>query len=294
MINILVCTDNNYIVPLAALLDSFRDTAKNSKITIHWFALEVSDSNVKKISKLADYLDYKIKLYKFLKSSISSKFFISGRISSAAYLRLYLADKLKDVSKVLYLDCDMILLGDIKDLWAYDVSPYVAAVVKDAADINLSHLGKLTPKAYFNSGMMLINLDQWEKNKIQDKLFKLLDQKIHFRFHDQDLLNLALNNKVSFIDSKWNLIPSRTNKYVIKYVAMIARMSLERVLKLNTIIHYAASKKPWHYLSSHPLKFLWWKHLRRTEFSNFVPEDKNLFNFFFKICPKPLRFLLSR
>ena len=294
MINILVCTDNNYIIPLAALLDSFQATAKYSKITIHWFALEVSDSNIKKISKLADYLDYKIKIYKFLKSSISSKFFISGRISSAAYLRLYLADKLKDVSKVLYLDCDMILLGDIKDLWAYDVSPYVAAVVKDAADINLSHLGKLTPKAYFNSGMMLINLDQWEKNKIQDKLFKLLDQKIHFRFHDQDLLNLALNNKVSFIDSKWNLIPSRTNKYVIKYVAIIARMSLERVLKLNTIIHYAASKKPWHYLSSHPLKFLWWKHLRRTEFSNFVPEDKNLFNFFFKICPKPLRFLLSR
>ena len=294
MINILVCTDNNYIIPLAALLDSFRETAKNSKITIHWFTLEVSDSNVKKISKLADHLNCKIKIYKFFKSSISSKFFISGRISSAAYLRLYLADKLKDVSKVLYLDCDMILLGDIKDLWAYDVSPYVAAVVKDAVGINLSHLGKLTPKAYFNSGMMLIDLDQWKKNKIQDKLFRLLDQKIHFRFHDQDLLNLALDNKVSLIDSRWNLIPSRSNKYVIKCYALIARYSLERAFKLNTIIHYASSKKPWHYLSSHPLKFLWWKHLRRTEFSNFVPEDKNLFNFFFKICPKPLRFLLSR
>jgi lipopolysaccharide biosynthesis glycosyltransferase len=202
--------------------------------------------------------------------------------------------EIKDVSKVLYLDCDMILLGDIKDLWAYDVSPYVAAVVKDAADINLSHLGKLTPKAYFNSGMMLINLEQWKKNKIQDKLFKLLDQKIHFRFHDQDLLNLALNNKVSLIDPKWNMIPSRSNKYVIKYIAIITRLRLENAFMLNAIIHFAASKKPWHYLSSHPLKFLWWKHLRRTEFSNFVPEDKNLFNFFYKICPKPLRFLLSR
>jgi lipopolysaccharide biosynthesis glycosyltransferase len=294
MINILVCTDNNYIIPLAALLDSFRETAKNSKITIHWFALEVADSNLKKISKLCNLLGYKIKIYKFCGTKISSKFYTSGRITSATYLRLYFADKLKDISKVLYLDCDMIVVGDIKDLWSYDVSHCVAAVVKDSASINLSHLGKLTPKSYFNAGMMLINLDQWKKDKIQNKLFGLLDQKIHFRFHDQDLLNLALNKKVSFIESRWNLIPSRENKNKIKAFSVLCRLGLQKAFNFNYIIHYAASKKPWHYLSSHPLKALWWKHLRRTKFANFVPEDKNLFNFFFKICPKPLRFLLSR
>ena len=160
MINILVCTDNNYIIPLAALLNSFKETAKYSEITIHWFALEVSNLNIKKISKLSNHLGYKIKVYAFIKSKISSKFFTSGRITSAAYLRLYLADRLKDVNKVLYLDCDMIALGDIKDLWSQDVSAYIAALVKDAEGTNLNHLGKLRPKTYFNSGMMLINLDQ--------------------------------------------------------------------------------------------------------------------------------------
>ena len=294
MINILVCTDNNYIIPLAALLNSLKESARSNKIIIHWFALEISNSNIKKIKKLSNSLCYKIKVYAFFGSKISSKFFTSGRITSAAYLRLYLADRLKDVSKVLYLDCDMIVLGDIKDLWSYDISRYIAAVVKDAEGTNLNHLGKLRPKTYFNSGMMLINIDQWKKERIQDKLFNLLGQNIHFRFHDQDLLNLSLNNKTLFIETKWNLIPSRENKYVIKYYAMIARLRLEKVFKLNTIIHYAASKKPWHFLSSHSLKFLWWKHLRKTEFSHFVPEDKNFFNFFFKICPKPLRYLLSK
>ncbi len=294
MLNILVCTDNNYIVPLAALLNSLAETANHNKLTIHWFALEVSKPNIKKISILSNRLGYEIKVYNFLGSEISSKFYTSGRITSAAYLRLYLADQIKNVSKVLYLDCDMIAVGNINGLWSYHSDEKVAAVVKDAKKINLSHLGKLTPPHYFNSGMMLINIDLWKTNKIQKRLFELLNQKIHFRFHDQDLLNLALENNVSFIDHKWNLIPSRENKNLIKFYAIIVRLGLEKFFKLSGIIHYAASKKPWHYLSSHPLKFLWWKHLRQTGFKGFVPKDQSLPNFFFKICPKPLRFLLSK
>ena len=294
MLNILVCTDNNYIVPLAALLNSLAETANHNKLTIHWFALEVSKPNIKKIQTLSSRLGYEIKVYNFLGSEISSKFFTSGRITSAAYLRLYLADQIKNARKVLYLDCDMIAVGHINDLWNYHLDEKVAAVVKDDKKINLSHLGKLIPENYFNSGMMLINVDLWKTNKIQKRLFELLNQKIHFRFHDQDLLNLALENNVSFIDHKWNLIPSRENKNLIKFYTVIVRLGLEKFFKLSGIIHYAASKKPWHYLSSHPLKFLWWKHLRQTEFKGFVPKDKSLPNFLFKICPKPLRFLLSK
>jgi len=54
MIDILVCTDNNYIIPLASLLSSLKKTAKNSQLTIHWFALEVSDFHIKLISNLAE------------------------------------------------------------------------------------------------------------------------------------------------------------------------------------------------------------------------------------------------
>ena len=294
MLNILVCTDNNYVVPLAALLNSLAETANSNKLTIHWFALEVSKLNIKKISALSGRLGYEIKVYNFSESKISPKFFTSGRITSAAYLRLYLADQIKNVNKVLYLDCDMIVLGNIDGLWNYSLGEKVAAVVKDAAKINLSHLGKFIPGNYFNSGLMLINIDLWRSYKIQNKLFMLLNHKIHFRFHDQDLLNLALDNNVSFIDRRWNLIPSRENKNIIKCYAMAVRLGIWRVFKCNSIIHYAASKKPWHYLSSHPLKFLWWKHLRQTEFSNFVPKDKSFLNLIFKLCPKPLRFLLSK
>ena len=158
MLNILVCTDNNYVVPLAALLNSLAETANNNKLTIHWFALEVSKLNIKKISALSGRLGYEIKVYNFSASKISPKFFTSGRITSAAYLRLYLADQIKNVNKVLYLDCDMIILGNIHSLWNYSLGEKVAAVVKDAENINLSHLGKLIPGNYFNSGMMLINL----------------------------------------------------------------------------------------------------------------------------------------
>jgi len=178
MLNILVCTDNNYVVPLAALLNSLAETANNNKLTIHWFALEVSKLNIKKISALSGRLGYEIKVYNFRVSKISPRFFTSGRITSAAYLRLYLADQIKNVNKVLYLDCDMIVLGNIHDLWNYSFGEKVAAVVKDAAKINLSHLGKLTPRNYFNSGMMLINIDLWRSYKIQNKLFMLLNHKI--------------------------------------------------------------------------------------------------------------------
>ena len=67
MLNILVCTDNNYVVPLAALLNSLAETANNNKLTIHWFALEVSKLNIKKISALSGRLGYEIKVYNFIK-----------------------------------------------------------------------------------------------------------------------------------------------------------------------------------------------------------------------------------
>jgi len=188
----------------------------------------------------------------------------------------------------------MIALGDLKSLWLNHIDDNIAAVVRDSTNINLAHLGNLAPNNYFNSGMMLININQWRNKDIQSELFKYLNENIHFRFHDQDLLNLALHERVVFIDNKWNLIPSRENAKKIFVYSLIFRLGLSKLFKLNGIIHFAASKKPWHYLSSHPFKFLWWKHLKGTQFRDFVSEDKNVFNFFFKICPKPLRFLFFK
>ena len=94
----------------------------------------------------------------------------SERIPETAYYRIAIPELFSDqnLERILYLDCDMIALGDISELWEIDLSDYTLVAVEDAGFHH--RLEKMdiacSSTKYFNSGFMLINMnailhDQW-------------------------------------------------------------------------------------------------------------------------------------
>ena len=78
----------------------------------------------------------------------------------------------EEVDKVLYLDCDIVILGDISEYWNTDMSNYSVACVEDIGsneDERYDILKYDKSFSYFDAGVLLINLRYWREHKIDEQ-----------------------------------------------------------------------------------------------------------------------------
>src|SRR5699024_8863395 len=116
-----------------------------------------------------------------------------------------LADK--DYEKVLYIDCDVLVLDDVSKLYDTDIGEKViGAIIDPGQALVLGRLGVETEDYYFNSGLMLINLANWRKANITEKTLAFLEEEEDkIIYHDQDALNAIVYEKWFPLHPKWNL-----------------------------------------------------------------------------------------
>lgn len=150
----------------------------------------------------------------------------SRHINDSALYRLFLPKILKDIDKVIYLDCDIVVRDDIKKLWKYN--PKEIAGVLDPCEKT-----RITPN-YINSGVMVMNLKALRENNFIERIVANRD-KAHTLLADQDIINLAFD--IENIPSKWNT-PSRN--YVGQPKSYYDK-------EHASIIHYTGPYKPWKY-----------------------------------------------
>ena len=115
----------------------------------------------------------------------------------------------KEIDKVLYIDGDIICLDSLKELWETPLENFSAAAVPDMRCNDIRVLNRLSfnrADDYFNAGVMLINLDWWRKNDIQNKSIKFISENRDIcKFHDQDALNVVLHGTIQTLSIRFNL-----------------------------------------------------------------------------------------
>lgn len=156
-----------------------------------------------------------------------------GYISSAASYRLFAPSILEDLDKVIYLDCDLIVLDDIKKLWDYNVK--CIAGVQDplynyhAKRNGLKHL-------YINSGVMVMNLKYLRKINYLERIAETQNGLYDVSLLDQDIINIAFGNLIEHLPLKWNV-----------YSKIYAETTYDMIeaRKNPSIIHWCGNKKPW-------------------------------------------------
>lgn len=135
------------------------------------------------------------------------------------------------VSKVIYLDVDMIVLKDIAKLWHTDIGDSLFAAVQDWQETvskhawggipNYKELGIPADTKYFNSGLLLINTKKWrEQNIVQKVIDCMRDNRKHVNYADQYGLNVALFDQWHALDRNWNCFATfdYTDPYIIHFL----------------------------------------------------------------------------
>lgn len=176
---------------------------------------------------------------------------------AGALMRICLPELLENVNKIIYLDCDMVILSDISYLWNLELDNHYLAACQD------SDIPKFTPDrkkfysereipidSYFCSGTMVLNLKKLraEENSFSETMFSFLQRNQDLLFPDQDMLNWFCKGDYVQLDDKYNVYTWR-----------------EEVLNManDCIIHYAGSKKPWKKYNGE-IDNYYWKYFMQT------------------------------
>ncbi len=184
----------------------------------------------------------------------------------AIYYRLMIPEMFPQYDKVLYMDCDTVLLEDVAKLYNIDIGDNYIGAVADQAVAAVPQFVEYTKKAlgieegkYFNSGVIVMNLKQLRTIDFYEKFNAVLRSYNFTIAPDQDVLNLICKDKVYFYDGGWNKMP-------------IAGEDDEK----PKLIHYNLTMKPWHYDGVLYAEYFW-DFAARTEFLEVIKQAKENF-----------------
>ena len=192
-------------------------------------------------------------------------------VSVTAYLRCFLPAVLPmSIHKVLYLDSDLLVLGRIRPLWDVDLADKSLAAVEDSGSGNPEPIVRLRLPdnyTYFNSGVMVINLDYWRENNVLRKLMQYLDG-FHERIreNDQDLLNVCLWKSRVLLPLRWNMQSGFLKRRPRCRRYALAKSKEE--IRHTVIAHFVGKKKPWHKNCANPFASEYNRYLEMTEFED--------------------------
>lgn len=143
--------------------------------------------------------------------------------SLMAYSRILIPDLIQE-SKTIYLDSDILVLRDLAILYDWELkSDNAIAAVQDFETITIEadskiiaqKLGIKAENHYYNSGVILINIDYLRSFKFVEKsLIFLKDWFSYYRFHDQSAINFLLNGKIQSLPEAWNFPSWKFNDQV--------------------------------------------------------------------------------
>ena len=265
IINILCATDDRYVPYCGIMLTSLFVNNQGSKFRVFVLTDKMSEANIASMEKLADKYGNTIKIVKVdadvLKDCPIRK---KDHVSLATYYRLLAPVLLpEDVGRILYLDCDMVVDGSVKDLWNQDLDDIALAAVIDEDYLGLSkyeRLGLNPYRKYFNAGVLLINLEYWREHDVMGRCLECVaSMPEKLLLHDQDTLNFVLQDEVKLLEVKYNF----QTGFLYKGTAMEVPVAQEVMRTINSpvIIHFTGKRKPWltHYYHPYVLKFLYYR-----------------------------------
>jgi lipopolysaccharide biosynthesis glycosyltransferase len=168
----------------------------------------------------------------------------SKRITSATYFR-FLLPSLFDptVERVLYLDCDLIVDGDIAPLWETDLSGAVLAACREIGceKTRSGPLGLRASHRYFNAGVMVIDLKAWRAEDVSRRAVDFLTRNRALAvYFDQDALNVCLQDRVTYLSCVWNFMPFLN---FTRFQTDFPEIEAGRLKPV--IVHFAGNAKPW-------------------------------------------------
>lgn len=296
--------DDNYAKYLGiSMLSLFQKNKTFDEITVFILDYGIETSNKKRLQNIAKEFNREV-AFKSVRSMVSSLDLNMGtrKISVAAYSRLFLSSIIPNsCDRILYLDCDTLVMDCLDGLWNADLGDYLVLGVWDTVDSYfLKKIGMKSDEYYVNSGALLINLDGWRRKNLENKFMDFIKKfDGNVPHHDQGVINAICRHKKGIIEPRYNLT---SNMYsfsasTIKKLYFMENYYLQEELddaKRNpAIIHFTQGLvgRPWEQNCIHPEREKYikvWKESPWKE-ESILPDSRKLsvkiFAFIYKYAP---------
>jgi len=297
--NVTCSTDDNYLQHCVAMLCSLFENNKEYSFTVHLLVDKLSKESKDFICSLCERYGNTTKFYAIEKKLLENirlndiQFNGHKMYSIATYYRMFLPSLLpSDVEKVLYLDCDIIVLKDVSELFNMNLDGYGVAAVRDSSPYDSYHrykMGLSLRHSAFCAGMMMINLDYWRVNNSQKKLLEYANRQWKDVYmQDQDALNYVFRDSWFQLPYKWGKTP-----FSVAVIDETQRwFDIKEYENEPCIYHYSSQMKPWIDVWF-PDRYIYWDYLRKSKYPNTKVTHANK-DLRMKVYKANVRFFLNK
>ncbi len=174
---------------------------------------------------------------------------VTAQYPREMYYRLLAGQMLPDgLSRVLYLDPDILVINPLRELWETDMQGNMFAAAAHtgktelANNVNRIRLG--TDHDYYNSGVLLIDLERCRREVVPSELFAYVrEHRRELVMPDQDLLNAVYGDSILPLDDAlWNYDARNFNNYMLRSAG---EQDMDWVMENTAILHFCGKAKPW-------------------------------------------------
>ena len=245
---LLVTVDKNYIPPLQVMLTSLYMNNPGEKVELYLLHSRLQEKELEPLEKQCGRLGYKFFPVK-IEDSWFSQAPVTKQYPREMYYRLlapcFLPQKLH---RILYLDPDILVINSLKPLWETYMKGRLFAAAAHTGKTNLANninqvrLG--TTNKYFNSGVLLINLDQGRKEILPEEIFQYAGEHAkELLLPDQDILNAVFGSRTLELDDYlWNYDARNYSTYLLRSGGVC---DMDWVMGNTGILHFCGKTKPW-------------------------------------------------
>lgn len=206
-----------------------------------------------------------------------------------SYVRMGVGSLLPDtVDRVLALDSDTLVTGNLSELWNMDLGGNIMAGVADCINLKAYYkqFGLSGNEFYCNAGMFLIDLKKWRKEKIEQEIKRIIKEKNgNVFFFEQTLMNYACKGKIYKLSPSYNcytLFFAFDYKNLIKWrkpTNFYTKKEVEEAKANPKIVHFTRnfymSSRPWMEDCNHPLAGQYQKYKKMTFWKKTEKDNKN-------------------
>lgn len=236
--------DDSYAPYLAvALASAIKNCSPDRTYRAIVLHQELSEENQKRLSALeAD--NFSIEFYKMERgletiTDRSSNYLRCDYFTLTIYFRLFIPEMFPELDKAIYIDSDIVVLGDLAELYGIDLCDNYIGACRDESVVDVPQLARYMEEyigvdrhEYINSGVLLMNLAALREKRFGEHFLELLST-YHFDSiaPDQDYINAICNGKIHYLGEEWDTMPN----------------DKKPELRGAKLIHYNLFSKPWCY-----------------------------------------------
>ena len=238
VVPVFFATDDRYAPYLAVAMRSLIDhVSEDYFYKIYILVVSLSDAHRENLAAMAednvtvDFVNVTEQL-----DSLGGKLHLRDYYTQATYYRFFIPDLFPQYKRGLYLDCDIVVLADVAELYRSELGNAIVGACPEEVMLQVDVFGRYVEKVlgiprekYFSAGIMVMNLEAMRLMMIETAFVGLLNRYTFRVTQDQDYLNVLCYGRVALLDCVWN---------------KTANPAAEGKPK---IAHYKINWKPWHY-----------------------------------------------